>query len=59
VVDELPELHEHERVAAVQVRHVGVHHDRHEAGARQRVAAQGAESRTGDGCKNSRRDVIM
>ncbi len=39
VVEELPVLHEHEGIPAVQVGHVRVDDDGDEAGARQRVAA--------------------
>ena len=46
VVEELSVLHEHEGVPAVQVGHVRVDDDGDEAGARQRAAAQGTESRS-------------
>ena len=52
MVQELSVLHEHEGVASVEVRDVGVDHDRHEAGARQGVPAQGPEPRAGDGFKS-------
>ena len=56
MVQELPVLHQHEGVASVQVGDVGVDHDRDQARARQRVAAQGSEPRPRDGFK---RDKIL
>lgn len=56
MVQELSVLHQHEGVASVQVGDVGVDHDRDQARARQRVAAQGAEPRSRDGFK---RDKIL
>ena len=56
MVDELSELHEHEGVAAVQVRDVGVHHDRDEAGRGEGLPAHGPEARSRNGCgKNEKR----
>ena len=49
VVKELSVLHEHEGVPPVQVGDVGVHHDRHEAGAGQGLSGDAAEAGTRDG----------
>ena len=50
VVEELPELHEHEGVPAVEVGHVGVDNDGDEARTGQRLALHRAEARTRDRC---------
>ena len=54
VVQELPVLHEHERVAPVEVADVGVHDDGDEARRGERLPAlAGAEARPRDGCKEA------
>ena len=54
VVQELAVLHEHERVAPVEVADVGVHDDGDEARRGERLPAlAGAEARPRDGCKEA------
>ena len=54
MIQELPVLHEHERVAPVQVADVGVHDDGDEARRGERLPAlAGAEARPRDGCKEA------
>ena len=50
VVQELSVLHQHQGVAGVEVRHVGVHHNGDQAGGGQGLVAHGAEAGPGDGC---------
>ncbi len=56
MVQELSELHEHERVPPVEVRDVGVDHDGDEPGAGQGLPADAAEARAGDGCTNKKKE---
>ena len=50
VIQELTVLHQHQGVAGVQVRHVGVDHDGHKAGGGQRLVTNRAETGPGDRC---------
>merc|ERR1711911_459572 len=50
VIQELTVLHQHQGVAGVQVRHVGVDHDGDQARGGQSLVTNGAESGPGDRC---------
>ena len=59
VVEKLPELHEHEGVARVQVGHVGVDDDRDEAGRGEGLDAHGPELGPRDGCNKKKRGRLQ
>ena len=50
VVQELTILHQHQGVAGVQMRHVGVDHDGDQAGGGQRLVTNRSKPGPGDGC---------